>query len=124
MREGRIGSLRLQGEDAVHFFNSFFYPSAEEIAVHEERISKINSSISVNKTDSGFEAEIDGLDLSFLEEESKEERMEVVFKVTIRLRDNSFCSNQDKKPVYVKVSSSVNNEFDTCRANDILNVAA
>ena len=69
MREDRIGTLRLEGEDVTNFVNSFFNPSEEEIADHASRMGRINNSISVRKNNLGFEAEIDGLDLSFLDDD-------------------------------------------------------
>ncbi|MCI9096326.1 MAG: hypothetical protein HFI95_08985 [Lachnospiraceae bacterium] len=80
MREDRIGTLRLEGEDVTNFVNSFFYPSEEEIADHASRMGRINNSISVRKNNLGFEAEIDGLDLSFLDDETKEESLEVMVR--------------------------------------------
>ena len=47
MREDRIGTLRLEGEDVTNFVNSFFNPSEEEIADHASRMGRINNSISV-----------------------------------------------------------------------------
>ena len=92
MREDRIGTLRLEGEDVTNFVNSFFNPSEEEIADHASRMGRINNSISVRKNNLGFEAEIDGLDLSFLDDETKEESLEVMVRVTVRLTDDLFHS--------------------------------
>ena len=124
MREDRIGTLRLKGEDAVYFINAFFNPSAEEIADHEARIDRINSSISVSRNRLGFEAEVDELDLSFLDNEQKEERLEVMVRVTVHITDDWFYSDQGNGLMQVKTGISDSDIFRECNTDDCLNIAA
>lgn len=124
MSNDRIGTLHLAGEAAVGFARSFFNPSADEIVEQEMRRNKLNSNISVRKNDSGFEAEIDGLDLSFLEEETKEEQLVITVKLSVRPQMSIFYnSNQSER--YSKVTfSPESNEFTTCKTTEIINIAA
>lgn len=124
MSNDRIGTLHLAGEAAVGFARSFFNPSVDEIVEQEMRRNKLNSNISVRKNDSGFEAEIDGLDLSFLEEEIKEEQLVITVKLFVRPQMNIFYnSNQSER--YSKVTfSPASNEFTTCKTTEIINIAA
>lgn len=124
MREDRVGRLRLEGEDATYFINSFFYPSAEDIAAHEARIDRINRSISVSRNDSGFEAEIDELDLSFLDDELEEEQLEIIVKVTVQVTEDLFYSNLTSDLTQAKAGTAVNNTFSAYEAYDWLNIAA
>lgn len=73
MSRERIGNLRLKGEDAKYFINSFFYPTEFEIAEQNERRNSLNKEIDFTKTQNGYEAEIEDLDLSFLHQEVQEE---------------------------------------------------
>lgn len=72
MNNGRIGTLYINGEDAVYFAKSLFHPTAEKIARHNQMIEQLNSKISIEDYQGGFHAEVDGLDLSFLDEKKVE----------------------------------------------------
>ena len=61
-----IGTLKLMGDDSVYFFNSLFRPTDEEIRHHDELIKKIDNDIKIIETHDGFTAEIEDLDLSFM----------------------------------------------------------
>ena len=124
MREDRIGTLRLAGEDVTYFVYSFFNPSEEEIADHASRMGRINNSISVRKNNLGFEAEIDGLDLSFLDDETKEESLEVMVRVTVRLTDDLFHSEWEGEMTQAKAGITVSDTFNSCEMDSWLNIAA
>lgn len=124
MREDRIGTLRLEGEDVANFVNSFFNPSEEEIADHASRMSRINNSISLRKNNLGFEAEIDGLDLSFLENETKEESLEVMVTVTVRATHDLFYSEWEGEMAQAKAGITVSDTFNACEVDNWLNIAA
>ena len=124
MREDRIGTLRLEGEDVTNFVNSFFNPSEEEIADDASRMGRINNSISVRKNNLGFEAEIDGLDLSFLDDETKEESLEVMVRVTVRVTDDLFHSEWEGEMTQAKAGITVSDTFNSCEMDSWLNIAA
>ena len=124
MREDRIGTLRLEGEDVTNFVNSFFNPSEEEIADHASRMGRINNSISVRKNNLGFEAEIDGLVLSFLDDETKEESLEVMVRVTVRVTDDLFHSEWEGEMTQAKAGITVSDTFNSCEMDNWLNIAA
>ena len=65
----KSGTIRLTGEAAVHFANSLFRPTKEEIERHNMVIDQIDRDVKLNRDEGGFTAEIAGLDLSFLENE-------------------------------------------------------
>ena len=63
----KVSTLQLNGEDAYNFAHSLFRPSKETI----ERIKNSHIAIDnivISRSDNGFEAEIEELDLSFLDE--------------------------------------------------------
>lgn len=67
MEATRVGTLHLSGQNAVSFFHSFFHPTEEECRQFNEIRDSIDHEVSIRVTEFGFEAEIEGLDLSFLD---------------------------------------------------------
>ncbi len=89
-----VRTIRLSGEDAISFANSLFRPTREEIKHHREHINRINENVSIRRKTDGFEAEIEDLDLSFLDIPFNETKMNV--KVTFELKASSaiYYSNE------------------------------
>ncbi len=73
----KLGTIRLTGEAAVHFANSLFSPTKEEIERHNGVIDKIDRDVKLNRNEDGFTAEIAGFDLSFLENEPSSMNIEL-----------------------------------------------
>ena len=65
----KLGTIRLTGEAAVHFANSLFSPTKEEIEQHNGIVDQIDRDVKLHRDEDGFTAEVAGLDLSFLENE-------------------------------------------------------
>lgn len=124
MNENRIGALQLRGKDAIRFANSFYHPTAQDIREHEAHAERINNSIYVSDTCSGFVADIDGLDLSFLDDEAKTEQIVATVRVAVRSADKIFCCNEEDIITMTKVEIVVANHFSTCNADDTLSIAA
>lgn len=62
-----VDTIKLTGNDSINFVNSLFNPTDEEIYHHNRLIDQIDNDIKVTENQDGFEAEIDGLDLSFID---------------------------------------------------------
>lgn len=63
-----IGTIKLSSEDSINFVNSLFRPSQEVIENHNKILDKIDSEIVIRRFSDGFEADIQDLDLSFLQD--------------------------------------------------------
>lgn len=59
----------LNKEDSIRLFNSLYNPTKEEIDKKIIAINKLKD-IKIIKTDNGFSAGIEGLDLSFIRKEN------------------------------------------------------
>ena len=64
----RIGAIRLSGKDSISFANAFFCPGREQIKTAKNIQKKIDKGICVQETKNGFQATVEDLDLSFLNE--------------------------------------------------------
>lgn len=63
----RICTLHLSGEDAISMYNSLFNPTRDQVMHTIDANNKISDGITIEYTDSGFVATIEGLDLSFID---------------------------------------------------------
>ena len=73
----KLGTIRLTGQAAVHFANSLFSPTKEEIERHNRIVDQIDRDVKLSRDEGGFTAEIAGLDLSFLENEPSSMNIEL-----------------------------------------------
>lgn len=64
---GRVGNITLRGEDSVRLINALMRPSKEEIRRQNQILDQIDNGVRIEKNSRGFDARIDGLDLSFLD---------------------------------------------------------
>lgn len=127
MRNGRIGTLHLSGEDARNFAHSFFCPSAEEITEYQTIRTIRNESVTVRNADNGFVADVADLDLSFLEDDIKEEQVSITVTLSVKNTADEFTStNADYIPkVFTQmVVSAMKMEFSTCNASETTQIAA
>lgn len=125
MENGRVGTLRLSGNDATNFAHSFFCPSVEEIVEQGNRRAKRNKNISLRRTDSGFSAEVDDLDLSFLEE-GKLEQISVTVTVLVKTQRKFFdCSNISLPKIFAPIFiSATKKEYTSCETSETTQIAA
>ena len=127
MRNGRIGTLHLTGEDAASFVHSFFCPSVEEIREREVVRARRSEQVNVKSTQDGFIGDAADLDLSFLKEELREERVSVTVTVSVKVQTNDFCSVSESSlpqmvtQMFVPASKT---EFTSCNTNEIAQIAA
>lgn len=123
MREDRVGTLRLSGDEALDFVTSFLHPSAEEIAQYGVMRKRRDDNISINRNSKGFEADIAGLDLSFLDEDIKEEQVSITVTMAIGIPTEYYCSTDAVMNHRVIISNS-EKDFKKCKTSDLLSIAA
>ena len=51
-------SITLSGEESINFANSLFRPTKEQIEEKKKILNRIDSLVTITKTEDGFEAEI------------------------------------------------------------------
>ena len=122
MTEERIGTLVLSGLDAETFVNSLYRPTHEEIENHNRILDEINNSIIITEEQQGFTAEIDDLDLSFLDDKKEES---IIMQVTLSLLQfgqEYYKKNESWIADSVKLSTMTTLEYksETYSSGDIL----
>lgn len=86
--------VRLTGEDAVNFANSIFRPTKEHMEDCHSRWNNIENGVHLRRTSDGYEADIDDLDLSFLDDSPKMQR--VSYDLRFELEISKPNSKEDK----------------------------
>ena len=116
----KVSTLQLNGEDAYNFAHSLLRPSKETI----ERIKNSHIAIDnivISRSDNGFEAEIEELDLSFLDEvpNKKDVTLETLMFINISGVVNKFYVSDSNINIAnsVKYISTIDNESTTCDEN-------
>lgn len=96
MEQQRIGNIKLRGNDAIRFANMFYRPTKEELLFNKIILEQIDKKIKINDIDNGYEAEIEGLDLSFLEGKKKQHSLKIKSTFTLKApKENIFYANND-----------------------------
>lgn len=112
-----IGTVRLSGEESINFVNSLFRPSQEMIEHRNKILNEIDSGIAIRRNEDSFEADIDDLDLSFLDDK---ESNRISMVTTVKLNTSKeFCNENNVLATttvgvknigtFVKYSSYLNN---------------
>lgn len=60
------GTIRLSGEDSIRFINSLLRPSRQDIERNSNILNNIDKNVNIIENATGFEAIVNDLDLSFL----------------------------------------------------------
>lgn len=113
MGNSLVGTIRLSSEESINFVNALFRPSQEMIEIRNRILDDVESTVVIRRTKEGFEADIDDLDLSFLDDN---ESKKISMVTTVKLNISKNYSSQDgiidrtivvakDKGMYVKVSN-------------------
>lgn len=96
----KVETLQLKGADAYDFACALFRPSDEMTKRTQNSLDTVNNSVSINRIENGFEAEIDGLDLSFLDEVSNKISINVNITMCVNVIDKVYNSNDSNHNSY------------------------
>ncbi len=64
MKNQRVGTIVLTGQDSINFVNSLIRVSHEQIDHFKKVFQRIDNTIQINDNEDGFTANVKGLDLS------------------------------------------------------------
>ncbi len=109
-----VRTVRLLGDESIRFANSMFRPTQEEMARSREYLGDISENISIRRNNDGFEADITDLDLSFLDVEPKEIKINVMISFENNISSsghyNTFNKDSEYSTVIMKRKTHYNTE--------------
>lgn len=121
----KVNTLQLYGEDAYNFACSLFRPSKEAMERIKSSADAVNN-IVINRLDNGFEAEIEDLDLSFLDEILNENNITV--ETVMHININGLVHNSDmnncNSMVVNRLTICDNVKYSNAVADELFMVAA
>ena len=116
-----IESIRLSGMDAIDFANSLFRPTNEILERNQRIMHDISENIKVQECAYGFDAEVADLDLSFLDDISREINVEVTF----RIRELGIVDcNENIEKHYTTVTMKKSHEYSETQNDNFTGIAA
>lgn len=116
-----LDAIVLKGEDSINFINSLLRPTPEEIAENIRYFNQLDKEIKIREIEGGFEAEIEGLDLSFLHEHNKSVKTE--YFVEYKQREDIPSNTKEVSPISVSKKQEDYNKLSVI-ANAVISVAA
>lgn len=122
-----IGTIKLSGNEALRFANALFRPTCEEMKHHKNCLDGIYNNIQLRKMDDGFEADVEDLDLSFLNEISTEVQMDIETTIEMQTAPAVFFSNDAEDTAVISVTVKADKGFYGMGDGtyfDMINVAA
>ena len=86
--------IKISGQDAVEFANSYYRPTKEEIKHFQRYMNDIDERIKIKgNTIGGFEATIEDLDLSFLDEMLIKNNIRVEIPYNVKKQETLYIDN-------------------------------
>lgn len=109
-----IGTISLSSEESINFLNTLLRPSQEILINRNKIFDDIDSSVTIKRVNDEFEADIDNLDLSFLDNDAPK-KISIITTVRLNTSDE-FCFENNsidsatvirkEQEVYMKISNS------------------
>lgn len=99
MNGERVGDIVLHGDDAIRLAYMLYRPMQEALLYNKSILERIDNNITITERDNGYDAEIEDLDLSFLEEKpqcSLNNNIEITWTVNIK-KESFFYSNSSNE---------------------------
>ena len=99
MNGERVGDIVLHGDDAIRLAYMLYRPMQEALLYNKSIMERIDNNITITERDNGYDAEIEDLDLSFLEEKpqcSLNNNIEITWTVNIK-KESFFYSNSSNE---------------------------
>lgn len=105
MADNRIGAIRLTGADAINFANNLFRPTKEAIDNHNEYLRQLSEDITLSETNHGFAAEIESLDLTFLDDVRSEEQLNFQVPFVVKIENETYSNTTNGSSGRISYSS-------------------
>lgn len=116
--------IKISGQDAVEFANSYYRPTREEIKHFQGYMDDINKKIKIKgNITGGFEASVEDLDLSFLDEIPIKNNISVEISYNIKKQETLYIdNNQNTAEIFIDTVKV--EDYSEAENNDIQFLAA
>ena len=114
------------GEEATRFANILYRPNMEELFYNKSIMEQIDHNITIMEKENGYDAEIEDLDLGFLEETSKNslDGIEITWTLNIQKEEFFYSSSNNEVQAQMIVETHKTSAYENTTSDRISLLAA
>ena len=113
-------------EEAIRFANILYRPTREELFYNKSIMEQIDHNITIMEKENGYDAEIEDLDLGFLEETSKNslDGIEITWTLNIQKEEFFYSSSNNEVQAQMIVETHKTSAYENMTSDRISLLAA
>ncbi len=121
-----VEDIILCGEEANRFANILYRPTMEELFYNKSIMEQIDHNITIMEKENGYDAEIEDLDLGFLEETSKNslDGIEITWTLNIQKEEFFYSSSNNEVQAQMIVETHKTSAYENMTSDRISLLAA
>lgn len=121
-----VEDMVLRGDDAIRFANMLYRPAKEELLYNKSVMEQIDHNITITERDNGYDAEIEDLDLSFLEEKPQcgLDNIEITWTVNIQKEEFFYSNSSNENSAQMVVDTQKTPVYENTTSDGMILVAA
>ena len=121
-----VKDIILCGDDAIRFANMLYRPTEDDLLHNKSIMEQIDHNITITETDNGYDAEIEDLDLSFLEEKPQcsLDNIEITWTVNIQKEEFFYSNNSTENQPQMVVDTQKMPVYENTTSDGMILVAA
>lgn len=121
-----VEDIILCGEEAIRFANILYRPNMEELFYNKSIMEQIDHNITIMEKENGYDAEIEDLDLGFLEETSKNslDGIEITWTLNIQKEEIFYSSSNNEVQAQMIVETHKTSAYENMTSDRISLLAA
>ncbi len=121
-----VEDIILCGDEAIRFANILYRPTREELFYNKSIMEQIDHNITIMEKENGYDAEIEDLDLGFLEETSKNnlDGIEITWTLNIQKEEFFYSSSNNEVQVQMIVETHKTSAYENMTSDRISLLAA
>lgn len=121
-----VEDIILCGDEAIRFANILYRPTWEELFYNKSIMEQIDHNITIMEKENGYDAEIEDLDLGFLEETSKNslDGIEITWTLNIQKKEFFYSNSNNEVQAQMVVETQKTSAYENMTSDRISLVAA
>ena len=121
-----VEDIILCGDEAIRFANILYRPTRDELFFNKSFMEQIDHNITIMEKENGYDAEIEDLDLGFLEETSKNnlDGIEITWTLNIQKEEFFYSSSNNEVQVQMIVETHKTSAYENMTSDRISLLAA
>ena len=126
MKQQIVEDIILCGDDATRFADMLYRPTREELLHNKSIMEQIDHNITITEKDNGYDAEIENLDLSFLEEKPQNslDAIEITWTLNVQKEELFYSSSNNEIQAQMIVETQKTSAYENITSDRMSVLAA